>query len=246
MKKHVSPEVKKIVVSGIIVFATCVISIVFVDRPVAVTVCTLDHTITGFFSYVTHLGESTAYLVTFGILFLLLYPASRMKRWKAYRWRLRKYAWVSLFLFVSIAVSGLLTDILKVIFARYRPVMLYETGKYGFTFFKFSPARMLSFPSGHANTIFAFMTALYLTAPRFRFLCFAIAALVAASRVIIGAHFPSDVIAGAYLGVVTTLYLKGVFLSLGIDIFSKRGAAKPVRKNLSWNAKTVNPKSFSK
>lgn len=222
MKKHVFPDVKKIVVSGIIILSACIVSIAFADRTVAVLVCSLDNTITSFFSHVTRLGESTAYLLTFGVLFLLLYPASRVKWLGKYRQRLSEYAWCFLFLFVSIAASGLLVDILKVIFGRYRPVMLYEAGKFGFTFFKLSPANMLSFPSGHANTIFALMTALYLIVPRYLFFYFTIAVLVAASRVIIGAHFPSDVIAGAYLGTTTTLYLKGFFLSRGMDIFNKK------------------------
>ncbi len=222
MKRHAFPDVKKIAASGIIILAICLVSIAFADRTVAVTVRALDHTITGFFSYVTRLGESTAYLVTFGILFLLLYPASRVKRWSEYRQRLRQYAWCFLFLFASIAVSGLLVDILKVVFGRFRPIVFYNTGKYGFTFFKLSPASMLSFPSGHTNTIFAFMTALYLLVPRYRFFYFTIAVLVAASRVIIGAHFLSDVVAGAYLGIITTLYIRGLFLSKGMDIFHKK------------------------
>jgi len=163
------------------------------------------------------------------LLFIFLYLASKSVKWANYSQLLRKYAWISLFLFASIAVSGLLIDILKVIFARYRPVMLYEAGKYGFTFFKFSPARVLSFPSGHANTIFALMTALCLIVPRYRFIFLAIAILVAANRVIIGAHFLSDVIAGAYLGVITPLYFKAFFLSRGIDIFSKKGPVKSVQ-----------------
>ena len=221
-QKNPFPSSWRIFVSGILSLGVCLLLFLYIDRPAALAMHALDPAITGFFIHVTRLGKSTAYLVTFGVLFLLLYPASKIKRWQEYHRRLRKYALCFLFLFISIAASGLLTDFLKVIFARYRPVMLYEAGKYGFTFFKFSPASMLSFPSGHANTIFAFMTALYLIVPRYRFVYFTIAVLVAASRVIIGAHFPSDVIAGAYLGVVTTLYLKGLFLSWGMDIFNKK------------------------
>lgn len=222
MIKHPFPNSKKIIVPGVLTLVVTLFFIIFLDRQIALYMRIISPSVVELSRFLTHFGESTAYLVTFGVLFLLLYPASRLKRWEKHHRRLRKYAWCFLFLFISIAASGLLTDFLKVIFARYRPVMLYEAGKYGFTFFKFSPASMLSFPSGHANTIFAFMTALYLIVPRYRFIYFTIAVLVAASRVIIGAHFPSDVIAGAYLGVVTTLYLKGLFLSWGMDIFNKK------------------------
>jgi len=222
MIKHPFPNSKKIIVPGVLTLVVILFFIIFFDRQIALYMCILNPSVVKLSRFLTRFGKSTAYLVTFGVLFLLLYPASRLKRWEKHHRRLSKYAWCFLFLFISIAASGLLVDILKVIFARYRPVMLYEAGKYGFTFFKFSPASMLSFPSGHANTIFAFMTALYLIVPRYRFIYFTIAVLVAASRVIIGAHFPSDVIAGAYLGVVTTLYLKGLFLSWGMDIFNKK------------------------
>ena len=49
--------------------------------------------------------------------------------------------------------------------------------------------------------------ALALLYPRLRALWFAAAAVVAASRVIVGAHYPGDVLAGAWFGVVITLAL---------------------------------------
>jgi len=223
------PDKRNILLSGLATFAGCLILILCVDRSLALVMRSMNPSIREFFKFVTIFGKSTAYLILSGLLFIFLYLASKSVKWANYSQLLRKYAWISLFLFASIAVSGLLIDILKVIFARYRPVMLYEAGKYGFTFFKFSPARVLSFPSGHANTIFALMTALCLIVPRYRFIFLAIAILVAANRVIIGAHFLSDVIAGAYLGVITPLYFKAFFLSRGIDIFSKKGPVKSVQ-----------------
>jgi membrane-associated phospholipid phosphatase len=220
------PDNRKMVFSGILTFIICFLLFQFVDRPIALSMQSLPPDITAPFSYITRLGKPTISLVTFGVLFLLFYTASGLKRWAKHYRCLRKYAWIFLFIFISIVVSGLITDLLKIIFARYRPAMFCEAGKYGFIFFKFSPARILSFPSGHANTIFAFMTALFLIAPRYRFACFIFASLIASSRVITGAHFPSDVVAGAYLGVIIPLYLKGLFLFLGIDIFGKKREEK--------------------
>ena len=64
-----------------------------------------------------------------------------------------------------------------------------------------------SFPSGHATTIWACGVALAILFPRWRLLWYALAILVSMSRVIIGAHYLSDVLAGAYVAVMTVLVL---------------------------------------
>jgi undecaprenyl-diphosphatase len=58
-----------------------------------------------------------------------------------------------------------------------------------------------SFPSGHATVAFACATVLALAVPRLRVPFFALAALIAFSRVYVGVHYPFDVLAGAVLGV---------------------------------------------
>jgi membrane-associated phospholipid phosphatase len=57
-----------------------------------------------------------------------------------------------------------------------------------------------SFPSGHAASAAAFTTGVCLEAPAFAVPLGVLAAGVAASRVVTGAHYPSDVGAGVLLG----------------------------------------------
>lgn len=57
-----------------------------------------------------------------------------------------------------------------------------------------------SFPSGHATAIFALAAALSVWWPRGRWLWWAVAVVVAWSRVALGMHYPSDCLAGALLG----------------------------------------------
>ena len=98
---------------------------------------------------------------------------------------------------VSIAMS--VDETLKWAFGRYRPIMLFDKGLYGFSWFA-SNGDMHSFPSGHTTRIFSLMTALGMVRPKERWFFLGAAVLVGASRVIVTRHYPSDVLVGAFLG----------------------------------------------
>jgi undecaprenyl-diphosphatase len=72
-----------------------------------------------------------------------------------------------------------------------------------------------SMPSNHAVVAFAFILPFYrMFKSRVRYLFLAVALLVGFSRVYVGVHYPSDVVAGAALGILIALsVLKGYALS---------------------------------
>lgn len=70
------------------------------------------------------------------------------------------------------------------------------------------PALDLAFPSGHAATSFAGAALLAWFAPRFAVPLYALAVLVAWSRVYVGVHYPADILAGAALGLVVAVVLR--------------------------------------
>jgi membrane-associated phospholipid phosphatase/predicted MFS family arabinose efflux permease/CTP:molybdopterin cytidylyltransferase MocA len=66
-------------------------------------------------------------------------------------------------------------------------------------------AHLNSFPSGHMAVTAALAASMALTFPRLRWVLFAYVATVALTRVVFGAHFPFDVLAGTMLGVASAL-----------------------------------------
>lgn len=105
----------------------------------------------------------------------------------------------------AVAAAGLVDQVLKNLLCRARPTAV-DAGVF-FRGFPCVPApyTLASFPSGHATTAFALATVLSLWYPRWTAAWLAVAAIVGWSRVALGSHFPSDVLAGAILGVGVTL-----------------------------------------
>ena len=68
-----------------------------------------------------------------------------------------------------------------------------------------------SFPSGHATTAFAALVAIGAIFPQARALLWIYAVLIALSRVVVTAHHPSDVIAGAVVGAVGACLVRNWF-----------------------------------
>jgi undecaprenyl-diphosphatase len=63
-----------------------------------------------------------------------------------------------------------------------------------------APSDQFSMPSGHTAAAFVFATMVLHFYPQFTLLAFSWASLIGLSRVLLGVHFPGDIIAGALLG----------------------------------------------
>ncbi len=112
----------------------------------------------------------------------------------------------------AIAASGLAAQVLKHAVGRSRPVFGDASGAFSFHPFAFRNA-VASFPSGHATSAFAAATILATIVPRARPFLFLLASAIGASRVAVGAHYPSDVVSGAALGMLVALVLVRVPLT---------------------------------
>lgn len=171
----------------------------------------------GFLKTVTTLGLAGIWLIPSGILLLLILLAWRAAPTLEIRARLARAAWVPGFFFLSMAVSGLLNTLIKILVGRTRPKLLFEQGLYDFAPLTHVYATN-SFPSGHTQAAFAAMTALTLIFPRYDIAFMVVALLVAASRVLTSVHFLSDTVMGAWVGVVVTMVIHRVLVRRGIDV----------------------------
>ncbi len=105
----------------------------------------------------------------------------------------------SLYFFSSIAVSGLIAQVIKHVVGRARPRRMNQWGPFHVEPFS-AHGVLASFPSGHTTTAFAAAMALSHLLPRMQGWWIAAAACIGLSRILVGDHYASDVVAGALLG----------------------------------------------
>jgi membrane-associated phospholipid phosphatase len=124
------------------------------------------------------------------------------------------------FIFLAVLVPILAGEVLKLAIGRGRPFVGGDASAFHFSHFHGSEAYQ-SLPSGHAITAFALAFAVSALWPRLRYLMLAYAIVIAATRLVLLAHHPSDVVAGALVGVVGAMFVRYWFaarkLAFAID-----------------------------
>lgn len=139
----------------------------------------------GFFQFIS---DSVSYL-SWGIPIILIFIAIAQKQ---NFWQVK-----AVYVLFSVALASLLSFILKHIIDRVRPFEAYDFLE------KLSGGGSPSFPSGHTTAAFALSVGLILAYPRWYVILPVIlwAILAGYSRMSLGVHYPSDVLAGAALGI---------------------------------------------
>ncbi len=198
-----------------------VVSIGSVDRPLALFLHARDADLHAAFELIGRLGEAWGWLLFFALAFAGLHWGGELPRLRPIVVPMRALSALPAFLFASIAASGLVVDVMKIGFGRLRPKLLFRSDLYGFTWFGWRPDHW-SFPSGHSATIVALFSALWWLWPQHLLFYVLAAAIVAGSRAVVGAHYPSDVMAGALVAVLSTRYVALVFARWGIDLAASR------------------------
>ena len=179
------------------------LAIMFEDRPQWL------HTI---LKILTEFGKAEFYLIPAGIMAAYgFWKSMQMAEGSKFFNAWRQIAWQGLYVFTSTAMSGLGVHLFKAIFGRARPRMI-DDGVIGFHWFQIG-SDYASFPSGHTMTVFAVALAMSMFFPKWKTAFLAFALLVASTRVLLTAHFLTDVLAGVLLAywitkLITILFKK--------------------------------------
>lgn len=111
--------------------------------------------------------------------------------------------WLRIFLamLVALALAGLSCRMVKIATGRARPSVKSEVSWNGPRF----SSKYHAFPSGHTASSTAFFVVLFLKRKKIGAALLLIPALIALSRIVVGAHYLSDIIFATMLGVVCAL-----------------------------------------
>jgi len=115
----------------------------------------------------------------------------------------RQNQWAFIYAGVGVGISDIAVKVINLHYYRDRPFValpeiLPQVEKL------FYRAHDSSFPSNSATVVFALAFGVWLANKRVGTVMFVLAALMAVSRVIVGVHYPLDILGGAALGITVT------------------------------------------
>ena len=178
-----------------------------------------------FFKKITELGNSFWYFALFILSLPLLFFLNKLKSINGDNYQFVKNFCLSGIIYLS--TTGIVTQIIKHVVGRIRPNYINSVDGFGFDFFS-TNSNFHSFPSGHASTIFIISLLLGSLLPKIRYFLYGVAIIIAISRVVVGAHFATDIVAGILVAII-------VFKILNIFFQKKYNFLKPKPINYKKN-----------
>lgn len=218
---------KRSLALGFVVFNLALIAFLVFDMPLGSRASMLPEWLQYWARVLTDIGLSGWLLFGSVFVFLAALAASRSEASSRIKRRANTLKNMAAYVFISVALSGLLANLFKRIIGRARPENYSDLGIFSFS--PLSGSTFESFPSGHATTFGAMAMILCLLAPRYKLLFLVAGFWLAMTRVIIGAHYPSDVIVGYSFGAWFTLIM-AYYFAKNDSVFWINEKAWPVLK----------------
>ena len=187
--------------------AIVVVTMIVLDAPAVTAAQRAPEWMIVMFEYVTVFGKSVWFLVPILLALALIACLSTKQLAPMTRGVLAALAVRLGFLFFSIGLPGLVFTIAKRLVGRARPFVEGSAGPLVYHPLGWN-VEYSSLPSGHAVDAFAAAMAIGTLWPRARLVMWTYAVIIALSRVVLTAHFPSDVMVGAFVGVLGALLVR--------------------------------------
>jgi undecaprenyl-diphosphatase len=172
------------------------------------------------FEHITNLGLGGWILIPFGFVLLCLAALTSAALPRLTQLVLTALAARVGFVFLAVGVPGLFATIVKRLIGRARPYVGGHDDPFSYIPFIWRP-EYASMPSGHATTSVAAAIAIGAIWPRTRLAMWVYALVIMFSRVVVLAHRPSDVIAGALVGFAGACLMRRWFAARRL-VFSVR------------------------
>ncbi|WP_269931627.1 phosphatase PAP2 family protein [Aminobacter sp. HY435] len=182
--------------------------------------------LTGWMAALSQSGKSEWFLVPALVFYLLAATADWRGNGHRVKSRLVTVFGQSAFLFGAVAISGIAVNLVKIVVGRARPWMFGEVGAYHFDPFVVSKY-LSSFPSGHSTTLGAVAAVLCIWFPRQWPLFCGVGIVLSMMRVAAAAHYPSDVVAGFFFGVIVTVVMARFLAARRVGFRPRAGRMLP-------------------
>lgn len=197
------------------------------DKPLYLFMRNFDMGLWGYFDIIF---DAKMWLIASAVVMLFFYIKKALKEKPVFKNEKHRFSLVVFFkdalhkvrnsyafyVFVSVLTASILGKVLKIIIGRARPIFYEALDMTGF--FPFSTEWAFnSMPSGHTIASFAGLVMLGLLAPKVKWFTWTLAIIIGASRVFYGAHWPTDVILGAFIGMAMADLVKAALKSKSLD-----------------------------
>jgi membrane-associated phospholipid phosphatase len=205
------PPPSKGAIAAIVVMLIATVACMFlVDTAASAWARTLPQWFEDIFERITDLGLGGWFLFPFGFILLCLAAVTSPLLTPLTQGVLAMLTVRFGFLFLAIGLPGLFVTIVKRLIGRARPYVGSPDDPFIYRPFVWAP-EYASMPSGHATTAASAAIAIGALWPKSRAVMWFYALIIMFSRVVVLAHHPSDVIAGALVGAFGALWLRRAF-----------------------------------